>query len=70
MRTLIVLGAVLFLGALAGACAYWAGASQGAPIALALAGFTLAIIIPVGVGQLGNWGVPGDRPRLRWRHTL
>lgn len=69
MRVLVGLGATLFLGALAAACAYWAGASQGAPIALALAGLSLSIAAPVGIGQLGNWGVPGDEPKLRWRHT-
>ncbi len=69
MRALIVLGTTMLLGALAGACAFWAGVRQGAPIALALAGFTLVIGIPVGIGQLGNWGVPGDEPKIRWRHT-
>jgi hypothetical protein len=69
MRFLIVLGTILLLGALAAAIAYWAGASQGAPIALALAGVTLSIVTPMVIGQLGNWGVPGDEPPFRWRPT-
>lgn len=69
MRAVIVLGSLLLVGALAAACAYWAGAAQGAPIAFALAGFAVAVIVPVAVGQLGNWGAPGDEPALHWRHS-
>lgn len=70
MRTIIVLASILILGALTAACAYWAGVSQGAPIAFALAGLALCILGPVGINQLGDWGEPGDEPTLRWRHTL
>lgn len=69
MRVVIAAAAILLLGALAAACAYWAGAAQGAPIAFALAGFLLAIVVPVAIGQLGNWGAPGDEPAPRWRHS-
>ncbi len=69
MRLVMLVGMALFLGALAAACAYWAGAAQGAPIALALVGLTLSVVIPVSIGQLSNWGVPGDEPKLPWRRT-
>jgi len=67
MRIVLVLGAVLFLGALAAACVFWAGVSEAAPVAFALAGLTLAVVLPVGVGKVGNWGVPGDEPSAGWR---
>ena len=67
MRILLALGAVALLGGIAAAIAFWAGADQGAPIAFALGGCLVAIVVPVGVSQLGNWGVPGDEPPLAWR---
>ena len=67
MRVLLLLGALLFLGGVAAACAFWAGAEAGAPVAFACGGGLLAIITPTLIGQWGNWGVPGDEPRLTWR---
>ncbi len=67
MRLLAVLGVLLTLGAVASACAFWAGASQGAALAVALGGSALAVGIPVVVGQLDRWGVPGDGPSLMRR---
>lgn len=69
MRFVVALGGLMLLGAIAASCALWAGVEQGAPIAFALGGFTLAIILPVGLGQLGNWGMPGDEPALRSRRA-
>jgi hypothetical protein len=68
VRILLAIAAILFVGSLAAACAFWAGASVGAPIALALAGFVVAIVVPLTIAQLGNWGVPGDEPRVTWRN--
>ncbi|MGH3185296.1 MAG: hypothetical protein ACRD1G_02060 [Acidimicrobiales bacterium] len=68
MRIVLLLGAALFLGGVAAACVFWAGVSEAAPVAFALGGFALAIGITVGIGQLGNWGVPGDEPPLGWHH--
>jgi hypothetical protein len=59
----------MLLGAVAASCVFWAGVEQGGPIAFALGGFTLAIIVPVGLGQMGNWGMPGDEPAPRWRRA-
>jgi hypothetical protein len=69
MRFVLALAGVMLLGALAAACAFWAGIDQGAPIAFALSGFTLAILVPVGVGQMENWDMPGDEPPLPWRRV-
>mgnify|MGYP001036445140 CR=1 FL=1 len=65
MRTLLALAAVLFLGAVAMACAFWAGYSQGAPLAFALVGAALVIIVPLWMDGLGNWGAPGDGKSIR-----
>jgi hypothetical protein len=69
MRFVLALGALMLLGAIAASCALWAGVEQGAPIALALGGFTVAIVLPVVLDQMGNWGVPGDEPPPRWSRT-
>lgn len=66
MRTMIALEALLVLGALAAAIAFWAGADQGAPIAFTLAAFAVGIGIMLGIAQVGNWGVPGDESPIRW----
>lgn len=68
MRIMLGLGTLLLLGAIAAACAFWAGADAGAPIAFALGGLLLCVVAPLGIGALGNWGVPGDEPRVSWRH--
>ena len=70
MRVLLALAAILLLGSVAAACAFWAGVTAGGPVAFALGGFLIAVVVPMGVGQLGNWGVPGDEPRLHWRGQL
>ena len=67
MRIVLVLAAILLLGSAAAACVFWAGIAAGGPVAFALGGFLVAVVVPMGMGQLGNWGVPGDEPRLRWR---
>lgn len=67
MRVVLVLAAFLLLGSVAAACAFWAGIAAGGPVAFALGGFLIAVMVPIGMGQLGNWEVPGDEPRLGWR---
>jgi hypothetical protein len=67
MRFVLAFAGALLLGAFAAACVFWAGVDQGAPIAFALAGFALAILIPIGIGRAENWEVPGDEPPLPWR---
>ncbi|HEY7008165.1 MAG TPA: hypothetical protein VH395_04460 [Jatrophihabitantaceae bacterium] len=67
MRLVLALAAVGLLGGIVSACLFWAGVDQGAPLALAFGGLLLVIVVPLAVGQLGNWGVPGDEPPIRWR---
>lgn len=66
MRIVCALGAMLFLGGVAAACVFWAGVSEAGPVAFALGGFALMIAAPIGMNQLGNWGVPGDEPSVGW----
>ena len=68
MRVILVIAVLLILGGLAAACAFWAGADTAAPVAFALGLMSLTIVVPVWIGQLSNWGVPGDEPRLDLRH--
>lgn len=65
-KTLFWLGVLFLLGGVAAACTYWAGISEGAPIAFLLGGSTLAVLIPVAIDWLGNWGVPGDEHGMEW----
>ncbi|TAM90984.1 MAG: hypothetical protein EPN43_04985 [Jatrophihabitans sp.] len=65
MRILIGLAALSMLGAVATAIAFWAGADQAGPFSFALLGFAVMISVPIIVGQLSNWGVPGDEPSWR-----
>lgn len=67
MRIMLALGGALFLGGVAAACLFWAGVSQGAPIAFTLGDLALVTVIPLAIGQMGNWGVPGDVPPFNWR---
>jgi len=62
----LALGAAVFLGGVAAACAFWAGVSAAAPVAFVLGGLTFAIGVPIAINQLGNWGVPGDEPSIDW----
>jgi hypothetical protein len=67
VRYVALLTLVLFLGAVAAACALWAGVAQGGAIAVVLGGAALTVALPVVTGQLGRWGVPGDEPPLSSR---
>ena len=67
MRYVAVLAVLLFLGGVAAAIALWAGAGEGAAIAVVLGGAAVTVALPVVTGQLGRWGVPGDEPPLSWR---
>lgn len=67
MRTVLALGVVLFVGGVVAACIFWAGVDGAGPVAFALGGLTIVCVLYVGIGRLGNWGVPGDEPPLIWR---
>lgn len=66
-KTLYVLGLLFVLGGVAAACTFWAGIDEGGPIAFLLAGSALAVLMPVIIDRVANWGVPGDEPALSWR---
>jgi len=58
---------VFFLAGVAAACAFWAGISQGAPIAFVLGGLMLATGLSVGLAQDANWCVSGNEAEVHWR---
>lgn len=66
MRTVLALGLALLVGAVVALCVFWAGVDVAGPIAFALGGLTIACVVPIWMGRLGNWGVPGDEPIFGW----
>lgn len=66
MRTVLALAISLFVAAVVLACVFWAGVDGAGPVALALAGLSVAAGVPVWMERLNNWGVPGDEPTFGW----
>lgn len=69
MRIVLIVDVALFVAGIIAAIVFFTGVELAAAFAFACGGLGLGLAIMIGITQSGNWGVPGDEPRLSFRRA-